>query len=264
MSLSYRLHRGTAPLLISIPHAGIAVPKEIQNRLSDAARLLPDTDWHVDRLYDFAVDMGASVLVADYSRYVIDLNRPPDDENLYPGKATTGLVPVDTFSGDAIYQDDIDPDMAEVLGRIDGYWMPYHTALAQELDRIKGDHGHAVLWDAHSIASQVPRFFYGRLPDFNLGTNMDKSCAPDLAQAVLAQAQAATGFTAVLNGRFKGGYITRNYGIPRDHVHAIQLELSQITYMQESAPWPYLDDKANAVRPHLQRMLETCLTWKPA
>ncbi|NMM44338.1 N-formylglutamate deformylase [Rhodospirillaceae bacterium KN72] len=262
MSEIYTLHRGHAPLLVSVPHAGTAVPDDIACRLSEEAKPLADTDWHVHTLYDFAASLGASVLVAHYSRYVVDLNRPPDNESLYPGQTTTGLIPIDTFDGNPVYQNDVDPDLSEVVGRVDGFWRPYHSALQTELDRIKAEHGHAVLWDAHSIASKVPRLFDGHLPDFNLGTNGGKSCAEDLADAVYAKAQSAEGYTSVLNGRFKGGYITRHYGKPQDGIHALQLELSQATYMQESAPWPFRIDLANKVRPHLREMLETCLAWK--
>jgi len=263
MSATYELLRGTTPLLVSIPHAGTDIPADIAERLTAAAWRVPDTDWYVDRLYDFAQGLGASVLIANCSRYVVDLNRPPDDESLYPGQTTTGLVPVDTFDGQPIYTDDIDPDFSEVMGRIEGYWQPYHTALGDELNRIRSQHGHAVLWDAHSIASEVPRLFDGRLPDFNLGTNAGRSCDPSLAVAVFDRAQAASGYTSVLNGRFKGGFITRNYGNPGRGIHALQLELSQITYMDEADPWPYRIDRANAVKPHLKAFLETCLAWKP-
>jgi len=259
----FTLHRGRAPLLINVPHAGTRVTDDIAARFTDKAKALPDTDWHVDTLYDFAASLGASVMIAHYSRYVIDLNRPSDNQDLYPGQETTGLVPVDTFDGDHIYEQDIDPDVAEIMGRVDGFWTPYHSALQAELDRIKDEHGHAVLWDAHSIASTVPRLFEGRLPDFNIGTNGGESCDPTLESAVASAAAAADGYTSIVNGRFKGGHITRHYGDPENGVHAVQLEQSQATYMEEIPPWPYRIDLANKVRPHLQTMIETCLNWRP-
>lgn len=263
MSGPFTLHRGTKPLLVSIPHAGTMIPSEIEARLSDAGRAVADTDWHVHTLYDFAAGLGASVLIAQYSRYVIDLNRPPDDESLYPGQTTTGLVPVDTFDGEPIYRDDIDPDVSEVMGRVEGYWKPYHNALAGELERLRRAHGHAVLWDAHSIRSHVPRLFDGQLPDFNFGDNGGRSCDPSLTAAVVAAAAGAAGYSHVVNGRFKGGFITRNYGDPANGVHAIQLELSQATYMEERPPWPFRIDLANKVRPHLAAFLDLCAAWRP-
>lgn len=261
MSDVYELHRGKGPLLISVPHAGTAVPEDIAARFNSAALPLPDTDWHVDTLYDFAAGIGASMIVANYSRYVIDLNRPMDDRSLYPGQTTTGLIPIDTFDGDPIYQNDIDPDLAEVMARVEAYWKPYHNALAAELERIKAQHGHAVLWDAHSIASEVPRLFDGVLPDFNFGTNSGASCSESLAQRVFETAQGFEDYTSVINGRFKGGFITRNYGRPADGFHAIQLELSQATYMDERPPWPFRIDLANHVRPNIRTLLECCLDW---
>ncbi len=256
----FTFRAGGAPLLVSIPHMGTHVPDEIARRLTPAALALPDTDWHLDRLYDFLDALGASVLAATHSRYVVDLNRPPDDESLYPGQDVTGLVPLDTFARAPLYAGPA-PDAAEVAARRDRYWRPYHERLAAELERLKAAHGYALLWDAHSIASEVPRFFTGRLPDFNIGTGGGTAADPSLAAALLATARSAPGYTAVLNGRFKGGYITRRYGDPAHDVHAVQLELAQATYMEERPPFPFREDLAAGVRPHLRRMLERMLAW---
>lgn len=252
-------HQGTRPLLISMPHAGTWLPPELALRLTPQAREVHDTDWHLDRLYDFAVDLGASILRATHSRYVVDLNRPPDNANLYPGQNTTGLCPVDAFDGTPLYLPGEAPDDDEVAVRRAAVWQPYHAQLDGELARIRSLHGVAVLWDAHSIRSVVPRFFDGRLPDFNLGTADGTSCDASLAEAVLAIASATPGHTAVLNGRFKGGYITRHHGRPQTGVHAIQMEMAQCTYMQEQMPFAYLPDTAARVRPHLQAMLQSVL-----
>ena len=252
-------HQGTQPLLISMPHAGTYVPPALAARFTDEARQVPDTDWHMDRLYAFARDMGASILVATHSRYVVDLNRPPDGASLYPGQSVTGLCPVDTFDDTPIYARGDVPDEAETAARREAIWAPYHAQLRAELDRIRARHGVAMLWDAHSIRSVLPRFFEGKLPDLNLGTANGASCDTALAQEILAIAKAATGYTAVLNGRFQGGYITRHYGQPGQGVHAIQLEMSQCSYMQEALPFDYLPALAEQVQPHLRRMLEAVL-----
>ena len=260
----FLFHQGTAPLLISMPHAGTHVPPAIAARLTPEARQVPDTDWHLPRLYDFAQALGASILVATHSRYVVDLNRPPDGASLYPGQSVTGLCPVDTFDDTPIYAQGDVPDDAEVAARRDAVWAPYHAQLRAELDRIRAQHGVAVLWDAHSIRSVLPRFFEGKLPDLNLGTADGASCDPALAQTLLAIAQSAPGYTGVLNGRFKGGHITRHYGQPAQNIHAVQLEMTQCSYMQEALPFDYLPEVAAGVQPHLVRLLEAALGFARA
>jgi N-formylglutamate deformylase len=255
----FHLHRGSSPLLISMPHVGTYVPPELAARMTDAGRLVADTDWHVDRLYDFLEGLAASVLCPTHSRYVVDLNRPPDGANLYPGQDTTALVPLDTFAREPVYRSGEAPGEREVADRIARYWRPYHDALQDELARIRTAHGYALLWDAHSIASELPRFFSGRLPDLNFGTASGGSCAPAMQSAVFEEARRTTGYTAVLNGRFRGGYITRAYGRPADGIHAIQLELSQRTYMDEPPPFEFREDLAGRLRPALRRFLEAFL-----
>ena len=261
----FRFRQGTRPLLISMPHVGTHVPPALAARLTDEAQRVPDTDWHLERLYDFADTLGASVLVATHSRFVIDLNRPPDGASLYPGQSVTGLCPVDLFDDQPLYRDPADvPSEAEIAERRAAIWQPYHTQLAQELTRIQAQHGVAALWDAHSIRSVRPRFFAGRLPDLNLGTADGASCSPALAEQLLAIGQAAPGYTAVLNGRFKGGHITRQYGNPAQGIHAVQLEMTQCSYMQESWPFDYLPEVAAGVQPHVRRMLEAVLAFVEA
>jgi N-formylglutamate deformylase len=257
-------HQGTAPLLVSLPHAGTYVPPQLAARFTEEACHVPDTDWHMERLYDFAKDMGASILVATHSRYVVDLNRPPDGASLYPGQSVTGLCPVDTFDDTPIYAQGDVPGEAEIAERRDAVWAPYHAQLRAELDRIRAQHGVAMLWDAHSIRSVLPRFFEGKLPDLNLGTADGASCAPELAAELLAIAKSATGYTAVLNGRFKGGHITRHYGEPARNIHAVQLEMTQCSYMQEALPFAYLPEVAAGIQPHLRRMLEAMLAFAEA
>ncbi len=257
----FRFRQGTRPLLISMPHVGTHVPPALAARLTDEARQVPDTDWHLERLYDFADALGASVLVATHSRYVIDLNRPPDGASLYPGQSVTGLCPVDTFDDTPLYANGDVPGEDEIAARRDAIWHPYHAKLADELARLKAQHGIAMLWDAHSIRSELPRFFDGKLPDLNLGTGKGTSCDPVLAETVLGIARQAEGYTSVLNGRFTGGYITRQHGQPAQGQHAMQLEMTQSSYMQETLPFDYLPALAAGVQPHLQRMLEAVLAF---
>jgi N-formylglutamate deformylase len=256
---AFRFIKGTQPLLISMPHVGTYVPPLLAERFTPEARQVHDTDWHLERLYDFAIGLGASILIATHSRYVVDLNRPPDNENLYPGQDTTGLCPVDTFDKTPLYAAGDVPDDAEIMARRDTVWQPYHQQLQTELARLKATHGRVVLWDAHSIRSVVPRFFEGKLPDLNLGTANGASCDPSLAQTLLTIGQSASGYQAVLNGRFKGGYITRQYGRPAEGVHAVQLEMTQCSYMQEAMPFDYLPEPAAQVQPVLGAMLEAAL-----
>ncbi|MFY8104062.1 MAG: N-formylglutamate deformylase [Ramlibacter sp.] len=258
----FHFRAGTRPLLISMPHVGTYVPPALAARFTDEGRRVPDTDWHLERLYDFADTLGASVLVATHSRYVIDLNRPPDGASLYPGQRVTGLCPVDLFDDQPLYRDPKDlPTEAEIAARRDAIWHPYHAKLTEELARLKALHGAAALWDAHSIRSVVPRFFEGKLPDLNLGTADGASCDADLASRLLAIGQQASGYTAVLNGRFKGGHITRFFGQPAQGIHAIQLEMTQCCYMQEAWPFDYLPQVAAGVQPAVRRMLEEVLEF---
>ena len=253
----HTLHRGTAPLLISLPHDGNTIPADLLPRLTDNARRAPDTDWHVARLYDFARDLGASILRPFHSRYVVDLNRPPDDVSLYPGQNTTGLCPIVQFSGESVYRDGQTPTPDEIAQRVDMYWRPYHMALIEELSRLKAEHGRVTLWEGHSIRSVVPFLFDGRLPDLNLGTAAGASCSPALQGRLEAVMAGQGDYSFVCNGRFKGGYITRHYGDPANGIDAIQLELAQCNYMDEDS-FEYLPERAGRLQGLLRQMLEVC------
>lgn len=260
----YRFTAGDAPLLVSIPHVGTHVPDDIAADLSEAGRQIADTDWHLDRLYDFAADTGASVLMATHSRYVIDLNRDPQGKALYPGQDTTELVPRTTFDHAPIHGPGRAPDAAEIARRVDVYWRPYHDRLRAELARIQARHGVALLFDAHSIRSRVPRFFEGRLPDLNLGTRGGITADPALVAAAMDVLGAAPGFSAVLDGRFRGGFITAAHGRPGGGVHALQLEMAQCVYMDEEAPFTYRPERAARIRPTLRALLDTLIGWAHA
>jgi N-formylglutamate deformylase len=257
--MSFTLHPGSSPLLVSMPHIGTEIPPALQDAYQPRALAVEDTDWHLARLYDFLPALGASVLMPRTSRYVIDLNRPPDDAPMYPGSANTELCPTHFFNGDALYQSGREPDLAERLRRREAYWQPYHDALALELARIQALHGYVVLWDAHSIRSTITWLFEGTLPGLNIGTASGASAHPAIAQAVDEVCQRSSGASHVLNGRFKGGYITRHYGDPARHVHAVQLEMCQNLYMQEAPPFGYDEQLAQKIQPQLQRMLSAAL-----
>ena len=265
---THTLVPGHSALVISVPHAGTAVPQDLVPQLTPLALTIPDTDWHVAELYDFAPALGASMIVARYSRYLIDLNRPPDDAALYSAAPRTGLCPTLSFAGEALY---LDPALAGASGGVSAtlgdteierrrrlYWQPYHDALRALLDATVARCGHAVLLDAHSIRSVVPRLFSGRLPDINIGTYDGRSCAPEVTAAVQAQLAAALQCSQVFNGRFKGGHITRHYGQPAQRVHALQIELAQCAYMDESSI-AYQADRAAPLRALLSSIVRALL-----
>lgn len=261
---TFTLHRGNTPLLLSLPHVGTLIPDDQKARYVERALAVEDTDWHLERLYGFARELGASVLVPRYSRYLVDLNRPPENAPMYPGANNTELCPTHFFTGDALYRDGQAPDESEVARRVQHYWRPYHEALRTELQRLHETHGHAVLFDGHSIKSELPWLFDGKLPDLNLGTAEGASCAPGLRQALSDVLAIQTRWTQVVDGRFKGGHITRHYGRPAAQVHAVQLEMCWSCYMAETEPWAWDEARAGQVRPLLRRLLQAALDWRPS
>lgn len=254
-------HQGTCPLVVSMPHVGTYVPDDIAQRMTPEAQKVPDTDWHIERLYDFSKEMGASIVQATYSRYVADLNRPPSDESLYPGQATTGLCTTVTFDGGPVYVAGQEPTPEEINARRAQYWQPYHDKVTEELTRLRKEFPVVVLWDAHSIRSVLPQFFAGKLPDFNLGTNSNHSVSLALQETIAQLAQEAKGYTSIVNGRYKGGYITRHYGQPENNVHALQMEMAQSCYMEEQYPFAYDAEKAAHMQVHLKKMLQAVLNF---
>jgi N-formylglutamate deformylase len=251
----FEFHRGPLPLFISVPHAGTEVPHELQHRFTSVGQRLPDTDWHVDRLYDFARDMGASIMIANYSRYVVDLNRGPDSAPLYDTSPTSPVCAAVTFAGESIYQSDQTPTPEEVRHRVKTYWIPYHAQIEAELQRIKAQFGYALLWDAHSVASEVPGLFAGVLPEFNFGTRDGQSCPKHIAEALLQVVTEDGELGAVLDGRFKGGYITQHYGRPAQRIFAVQLELAQRAYLNESVHPDWRPDRAHRAQELIARLL---------
>ena len=262
-SATYELFRGSTPLLVSLPHVGTCIPDELQGLYVPRALQVEDTDWYLDQLYAFVRALGASLIVPRYSRFVIDLNRPPENTPMYAGSNNTELCPTRFFSGDPIYRPKQAPDAQAIDRRRATWWQPYHDALHAEMGRIQAQHGHAVLFDGHSIRSQLPWLFEGKLPDLNLGTSSGASCAPALRTALQQVLQSQDGYTQVVDGRFKGGYITRSLGRPHAGWHAVQLEMCWSTYMQEQAPYVVDPALAGQLAPVLQALVSTMITWRP-
>jgi N-formylglutamate deformylase len=261
--VSFTLHRGSAPLLVSVPHAGTRIPDDIAAALVPRALATEDADWHLDRLYGFAAGLGASLLVPRFARYVVDLNRPPENTPMYPGRNNTELCPTRFFTGEPLYREGREPGDAEVARRVGIYWRPYHEALAGELVRLKQVHGHALLFDGHSIQAELPWLFDGRLADLNVGTDDGASCAPALRTRLAAVLDAQHEFSHVVDGRFKGGYITRHYGRPDEGVQAVQMEMCWHCCMDITKPPAAAWDEVRAARVQtvLHALLQTMLAW---
>lgn len=254
--------QGSSPLVLGLPHTGTDIPADCLERLNETGNAISDTDWHIHTLYDGLLDDVTTVRTPIH-RYVIDVNRDPGGASLYPGQNTTGLCPLTDFDGVPIYRDGQEPDAAEIEQRRTTYHAPYHVALQSELDRIHALHGFAILYDCHSIRSHIPFLFDRTLPDFNIGTNLGQTCTPEIETAVASICAGASGYTSITNGRFKGGWTTRNYGHPSDGFHAIQMELAQSTYMAEVPPWDYDPARADRLRVTLKSILETLSAWRP-
>jgi N-formylglutamate deformylase len=259
MSDVLTITRGDAPLIISMPHTGTDIPNDILAALRDRALAISDADFYVDKLYQFAIQHGATIVTTTISRTVIDVNRDPSGVSLYPGQTTTGLCPTERFDGTPLYHEGREPDEAEIARRRADYFNPYHAALHAEIDRLRSKHSRVVLYDAHSILSHVPRLFPGELPQFNIGSFDGKSCAPALTEAV----SVACGDSQIINGRFKGGWITRHYGAPERGIHAIQMELAMRGYLDEAGPWPpqWEPTRAAPLQATLAKIITACLTF---
>ncbi|PSK85775.1 formiminoglutamase [Limimaricola soesokkakensis] len=253
--------RGDGPVVLGLPHTGTWLPEDVRARMNARGRELRDTDWHIHRLYDGLLP-GATTVRATFHRYVIDANRDPSGQSLYPGRNTTGLVPLTDFDGEPIW--DEAPNAEEIEARRVAYHAPYHAALEAELERVRQRHGVAILYDCHSIRSHIPFLFDGTLPDFNIGTNMGATCAPAIESATREICERSECHTTTVNGRFKGGWTTRHYGRPAEGLHAIQMELAQSTYLTEEAPpWAFDAEKADGLRRLLASILESLADLAP-
>lgn len=253
--------RGDSPLVLGLPHTGTELPPQISRALNETGQALADTDWHIHQLYEGLVP-GLTTVRTRIHRYAIDVNRDPEGVSLYPGQNTTTLCPLTDFDGVAIYHDGQAPDADEIEHRRQLYHAPYHDALMAELERVKARHGFAILYDCHSIRSQIPFLFDGVLPDFSIGTNGGQTCDAAIEDTVLRRCRSAQGYRSVLNGRFKGGWTTRHYGRPSEGLHAIQMELAQSTYMLERPPWSYQPQNADRLRAVLSQIFEDLIRWR--
>ncbi len=246
---------GDGPVILGQPHSGTWLPDDVLNQLNDNGRLLADTDWHIDRLYEQLLP-SATIVRANFHRYLIDANRDPSGDSLYPGQNTTGLVPETDFDGQPIWKTGHEPTVADVELRLRKYHQVYHAALDAQLKRVHDRYGVALLYDCHSIRSEIPFLFPGRLPDLNVGTDNDQTCSREIAILVAEECAAASDFSHVINGRFRGGWTTRYYGRPESGWHAVQMELAQINYLKtEQPPFDYDQAKATRLRQWLGRLL---------
>jgi len=221
-----------SPLVISVPHDGGTMAPGMIERLQPYAADCPDRDHLIAAVFDFD-DLPHTRIKAEYSRYVVDLNRPADGDALYPGQPETGVCPITGFDDRPLYRPSQAPEEEEIKQRIERYWQPYHNELAQLIDRAKDRFGYCLLIDAHSIDDVVPRFFTGTLPNINVGTFAGKSCDAKYKNIITDALSQQGIYSWVINDRFKGGYITRHYGQPKNHVHAIQLEHGKSIYARD-------------------------------
>ena len=247
------IKQGTGPIVLAMPHSGTYLPTEIYDKLNDNGKELADTDWHLMELYD-GLQPNAAIVKANFHRYVIDANRCPDGVSLYPGANTTTLCPLIDFVNKPIWQEGLVPTESDIEPRIKLFHTPYHKALHEALQTARSNHGYAIIYDCHSIRSNIPFLFDGALPNLNIGTNDSKSCDSKIEQ-IAENICKKSSFSTVTNGRFKGGWTTRHYGKPETDIHAIQMEITQSSYMQEHAPWEYSNEKANILRQTLANIL---------
>ncbi len=253
----------SSPLVVSMPHTGSYIPDDITEKMTLTGKRAVDTDWHIHQLYQPVLDdIGCHWIAATHARYVVDLNRPADGAALYPGQDETGICPVTSFDRQPLYKDGADQQI-DIAGRIKKYWYPYHSELSRLIGEAVHQYGFAILWDAHSIKNRVPRFFEGKLPDLNFGTVDNTSATIAIENSLKSVAGRHSEFSHIFNGRFKGGYITRQFGMPDKNIFAVQLEMSQALYMDQDYPFTFLEGKADQIRPVLEELLVKMMKWRP-
>lgn len=260
----YIYHEGDAPVVLTLPHVGTHIPRDIAEDMTLEGREMPDNDQHLETLWRFAREKGVTTLQGNWCRYVVDLNRDPDGRELYEGMQNTELCPLLRYDNHRIYNTAADPDAREITHRIPRYWQPFHARLIAALAKKRKKHGYVILLDAHAVKSEIPRLFEGRLPDINIGTNDGRSADPALADALMACLhRRGDQYSSILNGRFIGGFITRHYGVPAAQIHAVQILLAKKIYMQEAPPYALHAGLAERLQPFLEEFLDTALAWRP-
>ncbi|GAA4113631.1 N-formylglutamate deformylase [Aquimarina addita] len=254
------------PILISIPHAGTQFPVEIKHYYKKKMRNhLDDTDWYVHKLYEFAPSLGITIIKANLSRWVIDLNRDPKSIPLYTdNRLITAITPITDFYGNNIYtSSSSEPDPIEIQRRLDLYYWPYYRQIETLIADLKKKFGKVLLWDAHSIRHLVSTIQKKPFPDMILGNNDQKTAHPQLILTALEKLRSKK-FEVAHNTPFKGGHITRYFGKPAQNVHALQLEMNKILYMDDNEI-TYNTKRASEVQEvlqdtlqHLIRTMKTC------
>lgn len=240
------------PIVVSVPHCGTQFPKEVSDQFNQTVIQNPsDTDWFVDKLYDFAPSLGITMITAIISRCVIDLNRDPESKPLYnDGRIITALCPTHTFLGQPLYSDcRLEVEKKEVERRLHAYYFPYHRQLQTLLDDVKSEFGKVLLWDCHSVKQFVPTIYKEKFPDLILGDADGQSASPTSIEVAYRTLGANT-YSLTHNHPFKGGYITRYFGRPLQNQEALQLEMSKINYMDDSESH-YHQPRADKMRSHL-------------
>ncbi|WP_411029920.1 N-formylglutamate amidohydrolase [Spongiimicrobium sp. 3-5] len=254
------------PIVISVPHSGTGFPKEVKGLYKKRMRKhLDDTDWYVHKLYKFAPSLGITLIRANLSRWVIDLNRDPKSVPLYNDqRLITSNTPTTDFFGNKIYKSSsFEPDQEEKTRRLKAYYNPYYDKLMALLAERKKQFGHVLLWDAHSIRHRVSTIQETPFPDMILGNNDEKTASPLLINTALKGLRSGN-FKVSHNSPFKGGHITRYFGKPEENVHTLQLEMNKILYMDDNEI-TYNKTRAKQVQKVLKHTMETLIeTMKTA
>lgn len=248
------------PVILSVPHSGVEFPDELKAHYYPEMTAQPDdTDWFVHDLYNFAPELGITVIHAKYSRWVIDLNRDPESKPLYDdGRIITALVPTTDFLGNEIYIDKkFVPNDQETERRLEHYYWHYYQKIGSLLAERLAEFGQVLLWDAHSIRRFVPTIRNEPFPDLILGDTDEKSARKEIIEIALNSLKAGK-YGVNHNTPFKGGHITRYFGKPQMQVHALQLEMAKTNYMNDDE-LVFNESRAEEMRKVLRPVFENLI-----